>query len=31
LVVAAWADNAIMKMLLNYHSATILEAEDGLM
>jgi hypothetical protein len=31
LVVAAWADNAIMMTLSNYHAATVMEAEDGLM
>jgi hypothetical protein len=30
-MVAVWANNAIMKMLSNYHGAVILEAENGLM
>ncbi|KAL3775048.1 hypothetical protein ACHAW5_007512 [Stephanodiscus triporus] len=31
LVFAAWSDNAIVKTLSNYHGATILDAENGLM
>jgi hypothetical protein len=31
LVVVAWADNAIVKTMSNYHGAAVLEAEDGLM
>jgi hypothetical protein len=31
LVVVAWADNAIVKTMSNYHNTTVLEAEDGLM
>ncbi len=30
-VVMAWADNAIVKMLSNYHSASVLDTEDELM
>ncbi len=30
-MVTAWADNAIVKTLSNYHGATVLEAEGGLM
>ena len=30
LVFTTWSDNAIMKTLSNYHSATIFDAEDGL-
>jgi hypothetical protein len=31
LVFAAWSDNAIVKTLPNYHGATILDVENGLM
>jgi hypothetical protein len=31
LVVVAWADNAIVKTMSNYHGAAVLEVEDGLM
>ncbi len=31
LVFAAWSDNAIVKTLSNFHGATILDAENGLM